>query len=267
MSELDTNLIQFIGEEKIGSNMTVHYRFVPLKDTNDAVEILNSALDFWINEKDNIPIRYSVYYQVDLSGDTLEQYDEFNLTSYSLGNQENHKFKTPDYFVKNGIHLSEYVVSENESDEKLLVGSKVPDWEFMTNKKINYTSTNLSYGLVLFDFYYQSCYPCLKAIPFLNKLNKKYDLKGRGLLVVGINDIDPVDERFYEFIKKKQIGYSLAVSPNKLNEEFKVSGYPTIFLMNNKGELIYSSEGYGEQLEVELESIIVEHLKQEGLLK
>lgn len=266
MSDLDIHLLQFVGKEKVGSNVTSHYRFIPLKDTSD-VQILDSELNFWINEKDAVPVRYSVYYKVDLSGDTLEQYDEFNLISYSLDNQENHQFKTLDFFLKNSINVSEYVVNGNESPEKLLVGSKVPDWEFITNKKINYASTDQSYRLVLFDFYYQGCYPCLKAIPFLNKLNKMYDLKGRGLLVVGINNIDPVDERFYDFVKKKQIQYSVAVSPNKLNAEFKVSGYPTIFLMDNKGKLIYSSEGYGEQLEVELERIITEHLKQEGLLK
>lgn len=266
MSELDINLLQFIGEEKVGSNMTSHYRFIPLKDTSD-IQILNSEINFWINKKDAVPVRYSIYYQIDLSGDTLEQYDEFTLVSYTLNNQSNHSFKTPDSFVAKGVHINEFVIQSEDVVSKLTSGAKVPEWRFETNKSGKLSSTDQPYRLVLFDFYYQACYPCLKAIPFLNKLNKKYDLNGKGLLVVGINNIDPVDERFYDFVKKKQIQYALAVSPNKLNEEFKVSGYPTIFLMNNKGELIYSSEGYGEQLEVELESIIVEHLKQEGLLK
>lgn len=266
MSELDLNLLQFVGEEKVGSNMTSHYRFIPLKDTSD-IQIINSELNFWINKKDAIPVRYSVYYQIDLSGDTLEQYDEFTLVSYTLNNQSNHSFKTPDSFVAKGVHINEFVIQSEDVVSKLTSGAKVPEWRFETNKSGKLSSTDQPYRLVLFDFYYQGCYPCLKAIPFLNKLNKKYDLNGKGLLVVGINNIDPVDERFYDFVKKKQIQYALAVSPNKLNEEFKVSGYPTIFLMNNRGELIYSSEGYGEQLEVELESIIVEHLKQEGLLK
>lgn len=267
MSELDQNLIQFLGEEKVGSNKTFHYRFVPLKDTNDAVEILNSALDFWINVKDAVPVRYSVYYQVDLSGDTLEQYDEFTLVSYSLNNQASRSFKTPDFFVKKGIHISEYVSQSEDLPAKLSIGSQVPNWKFETNISKEFSLDNQPYSLVLFDFYYQGCYPCLKAIPFLNKLNKKYDLNGRGLLVVGINTIDPVDERFYDFIKKKQIEYHVAISPNDLNTEFKVLAYPTLFLMDDKGTLIYSSEGYGEQLEVELEKVIVEHLKKGGVLK
>ncbi len=267
MSEIDTTRLQFIGVEKVDSYNTFHYKYIPINDSSDEIQILNSQFDFWINKTDCIPVRYSIYYQIDLSGDTLEQYDEFNLRSYSFNNQSNHQFKTPDFFVKNGIHLSEYVANGNEYREKLVVGSKVPDWKIETSKAQKLTSDNQSYCLVLFDFYYQSCYPCLKAIPFLNKLNKKYNLDGKGLLVVGINTIDPVDERFYEFIRKKQIEYQVAISKNDLNKEFKVLAYPTLFLMDNKGILIYSSEGYGEQLEVELEKRIVEYLKKDKLLK
>ncbi len=267
MSDLDIHLIRFIGDEMIGMNRTAHYQYVPLKDSSDGVQILKSEVNFWINKQDYIPIQYSVYYQVDLSGDTLDQYDEYTLVSYKLNNQAGHSFRTPDFFVEKGIHIKEYRLENTGSDEKLIVGMKVPEWNFETNKKTKLSSANNTYELVLFDFYYQSCFPCLKAIPTLNKLSKKYDLKGKGLLVAGINNIDPVDDRFYEFIKRKQISYPLVISPNNLNKEFKVLGYPTLFLMNRNGKLIYSSEGYSEQLEAELEKIIIEELQKTGVMK
>lgn len=267
MSDLDVAQVQFVGQEKIGSNNTFHYRFIPLKDSSDEVQILNSALDFWINAKDAIPVRYSVYYQVDLSGDTLDQYDEYTLTSYSLNHQSDHSFETPDSFVKKGVHIREYTPETEEIAPRLTIGSRAPKWSVETNKKTKLSSENQSYELVLFDFYYQSCFPCLKAIPALNRLSKAYDLKGKGLLVVGVDNIDPVDERFYEFVKKKQISYPLAISPNQLSKEFKVTSYPSLFLMNKQGELIYLSEGYSEQLEAELEKVISEHLKKSGLIK
>lgn len=82
-----------------------------------------------------------------------------------------------------------------------------------------------------------------------------------GLLVVGINNTDPVDDRFYEFIHKKKIQYPVAVSLNNVNRDFGVTAYPTLFLMNNRGELIYFSEGYSEQSEAELEELIIKELK------
>jgi thiol-disulfide isomerase/thioredoxin len=267
MPEIDTSLLLLVGEEKIGSYATVHYKYIPPKDTNEAIDILGSELDFWINTKDCIPVRYTVYYKIDLSGDTLEQYDEFNLSSYSLNTQPDYRFKTPDSYIMEGIHVNEFVPDTPGPVQKLAVGSKVPRWNFETNKKTTLSSENHSYGLILFDFYYQSCFPCLKAIPALNRLSKKYDLKGKGLLVAGINNVDPVDDRFYEFVERKQISYPLAVSPNELSEVFKVSSYPTLFLMDGKGTLIYSSEGYSEQLEAELEEVIIDHLTKEGLLR
>jgi thiol-disulfide isomerase/thioredoxin len=267
MSEIDSSLLMLVGEERIGSYTAIHYKYTPPKDTNEAIDILNSELDFWINTKDCIPVRYSIYYKVDLSGDTLEQYDEFNLDSYSLNKQPDYRFKTTDSYIMEGVHVSEFVPDTPDLVQKLAVGSKVPRWNFETNKKTIVSSENHSYELVLFDFYYQSCFPCLKAIPSLNRLSKKYDLKGKGLLVAGINNVDPVDDHFYEFVQKKQISFPLAVSPNQLSETFKVSSYPTLFLMDNKGIVIYSSEGYSEQLETELEKVIIDHLTKEGLLR
>lgn len=267
MSELDTSLLQFLGEERIGPYRTFHYRYFPMEDGGDEIDILKSEMNFWINKLDHVPIRYSVYYQVDLMGDTLEQYDEYSLNTYTLNDGSNYVFKTPDSFIKGGIHIKEYRKSNADSIQKLMIGSNVPNWNFETNKRIKLSSEDHFYELVLFDFYYQSCYPCLKTIPFLNKLSKKYNLKDKGLLVVGINNIDPLDDSFYEFIQRKQINYPLVISPNNLNREFKVIGYPTLFLMNKRGELIYLTEGYSEQLEVELENVIVEYLKKAKMLK
>lgn len=267
MSDLEIDLVRFINKEKIGNSTVFHYRYIPLKDPDDEVQILKSALDFWINTKDAVPVRYSVYYQVDFSGDTLEQYDEYNLVSYSLDNQAAHKFRTPDFFVKKGMAIKEHRLEGPKPVQKLVIGSKVPSWSFETNLKTRLSSENLSYELVLFDFYFQGCYPCLKAIPYLNELNRKYHLKERGLLVVGINNVDQVDDRFDEFVKRKRISYPLAITPNNLDKEFVVTGYPTLFLVNKKGELIYTLEGYSEESETALEQIIIEELRKTGLLK
>lgn len=261
MAGIDTGLLEFIGEEKVGRYTTRHYRYEPVEDPESEIRILRSELNFWIHTEDAIPVRYSVYYQVDLSGDTLDQYDEYNLVSYALNGQEKHAFKTPDAWIKEGFHLREFTPDRSGSVEKLALGSKVPDWKFETNKHTILSSDNQSYKLVLFDFYYQSCYPCLKSIPFLNRLNREYNFNDTGLLVVGINNVDPVDDRFYEFIAKKEIRYPVAVSSDHLNREFKVTAYPALFLMDRKGELIYLSEGYSEQAEAELEELIRKELK------
>lgn len=261
MAEIETNLLEFVGKEKIGSYTTWHYRYSPVEDPGQEVQVLRAELNFWINEADFIPVRYSIYYQVNLAGDTLDQYDEYRLSAYSLNNRNTHTFKTPDQLVKAGFHINEFTSNTSDSVQKLAIGSKVPGWRFETNKHNELSSDDQVYKLTLFDFYYQSCYPCLKTIPFLNHLSKTYQLNGTGLLVVGINNTDPVDDRFYEFIRKKEIQYPVALSSNQLNREFGVTAYPTLFLMDRQGELIYFSEGYSEQSEAELEAIIGRELK------
>lgn len=261
MTEVDSGLLEFVGQEKTGLYTTLHYRYSPVEDPEAEIRVLRSEMNFWINAEDLIPVRYSVYYQVDLAGDTLDQYDEYKLVTYSLNDQEDYFFKVPELLVKEGFHIKEFISNTSDSVQKPALGRSVPQWNFETNKHTVLSSDNHSYRLILFDFYYQSCYPCLKAIPFLNRLNKEFNLNDTGLLVVGINNMDPVDDRFYEFIHKKKIQYPVAVSLNNVNRDFGVTAYPTLFLMNNRGELIYFSEGYSEQSEAELEELIIKELK------
>ena len=49
-------------------------------------------------------------------------------------------------------------------------------------------SINFRGKVTLLDFWYKSCYPCLKAIPALEKLRNKYDT-GK-LQIIGINHYD-----------------------------------------------------------------------------
>lgn len=264
MSLMDSIDLIFLGEEKFNNWDVYHYKVESGVDTSSMVKVLSSRYDFWINKKDLMPVQYSVYYQVDLAGVISEQYEEFKLLSYSVNNLKNSTFHTLQWYSDNGYAIQSKVKVRSKT-ENLNVGDVMPKWELTTNQKQNVNSSNHRYKLVLFDFFYQACFPCLKAIPMLNNLNEKYGDKG--LLVIGIDNVDKKDERFYDFVKERKIVYPLAISPNSLSTEFKVSAYPTLFLMDSEGELIYSSEGYGEQLEVELEKIIVEYLKKEKLLK
>lgn len=258
MALMDSIDLIFVGEEKVSNWDVFHYKVEGGVDTSSMVKVLSSRYEFWINKKDLMPVKYSVYYMVDLAGVISEQFEEFKLVSYHVNDLKKSQLHTLQWYSDNSYAIqSESAIRKKV--ESLKVGDIVPKWELTTNHKQRINSSDHEYKLVLFDFFYQSCYPCLKAIPMLNQLNEKYGNKG--LLVVGIDNVDPKDERFYEFLKERKIAYPVAISENALSKDFKVSSYPTLFLMDSTGKLLFTSSGFGPGSEKELDELIDSLLK------
>ncbi len=253
MSLMDSIDLIFVGEEKFADWDVFHFQVESGVDTSSMVKVLSSRFDFWINKKDLMPVQYSVYYQVDLAGVVCEQYEEFKLLSYSLNDLKVSAFHTLQWYADNGYAIQSRI-TEKSNPEILKVGDLVPKWDLTTNQKQRINSSDHGYKLILFDFFYQSCFPCLKAIPMLNQLNAEYGDKG--LLVVGIDNVDTKDERFYEFVKERKIAYPVAISENSLAKDFNVGSYPTLFLMDSTGKLLFTSSGFGPGSEKELGELI-----------
>ncbi len=258
MALMDSIDLIFVGEEKVSNWDVFHYRVESGVDTSSMVKVLSSRYDFWINKKDLIPVKYSVYYQVDLAGVISEQFEEFKLVSYQINDLKKTQLHTLQWYSDNSYAIQSESATRKKT-ESLKAGDIVPKWELTTNQKQTIQSTNHEYKLVLFDFFYQSCFPCIKAIPMLNNLNEKYGDKG--LLIVGIDNVDPKNERFYEFIKERKIAYPVAISENSLTKDFKVGSYPTLFLMDNTGKLLFTASGFGAKSEKEIDELIDSLLK------
>lgn len=114
--------------------------------------------------------------------------------------------------------------------------------------------------LVLFDFWYLACAPCIKALPHLVELHEKY--KSRGLLVYGINPIDQPEKRkgdIEKFANKYNIAYPLLFTEKDIAEKYLVKSYPTIYLIKD-GVVLHASFSMGEEKWRELEQLIEANL-------
>jgi hypothetical protein len=99
----------------------------------------------------------------------------------------------------------------------------------------------------------------MQAIPGLQSLHEKY--KDQGLVVIGVNPIDNNDQDFADFLKKRNVTYTIVFADKMLPETYHVSGYPTFYLVDKNGMIVHCSAGYGPGKEEHLESLITMHLK------
>ena len=144
--------------------------------------------------------------------------------------------------------------TENKKD-------KAPDFSIrdIQGKRIELTEL-LKQGPVLIDFWALWCIPCRKELPHLQTLDNRY--KGEGLIVLTINEDDPSSEsKVKPFIKGSRYKFMAVVDKDKeLWRNFKVVSLPTLFLIDQQGNIQKTYVGYRPGDEKELEKDIRELL-------
>jgi thiol-disulfide isomerase/thioredoxin len=109
-------------------------------------------------------------------------------------------------------------------------GGKILDSEYFKDK------------IILTNFWFIGCYPCMKEIPELNKI--AIDFKDK-VTFLAINKGNSSAQIEY-FIKKFPFLYTQTIAKKELFDSLKINLYPTNILYNTKGEVVFKSEGYDE---------------------
>lgn len=121
--------------------------------------------------------------------------------------------------------------------------------------------------LVLIDFWYMACLPCRETMPGINRLHQQYGT--RGLEVIGIAIEKGQDERreaeaVSKFCSSMQIGYRQLMGRSggfDVGKQFRVTGYPTLMLLSEQGDIIWHHVGRLEPGDMsELERLIQNRL-------
>ncbi len=156
-------------------------------------------------------------------------------------------------------------LSTTEQEYQLLPnGSQAPIFDgviYQTGQKFSFDKANAK--IFVLDFWYQSCHPCMRAIPYLVDLYNKYH--NDGLLVLGINSIDNTKERskyLKKFIQAKKITYPIIMVSRSVDASYKVPGYPTIYILNSNKRVVYSEIGFDPKTKLtKVDSIVQVLLK------
>lgn len=247
------NIISFLGEEKILDYMCWRIQ-VKYPDREEYSEI---ERNFYIEKKGFVPIRttYKVKFQENY------QYNELTLSKITFDKVSKKRFSVQilpkKYIVMN------YVPQSEDNEKPLANGTKAP--LFTGNIFGSEQQSKLSEyegKFILLDFWKMACYPCIKSIPHLEELHNKY--REKGLIVIGVNSVD-IDEkskrRLPQFLKINKVTYPIWLTEKKTESLYNISGYPTLYLIDKKGEIIFSQLGFIEGVDDSLTKVIAQHIK------
>lgn len=108
-------------------------------------------------------------------------------------------------------------------------------------------------SILIIDFSYTNCGPCIQGIPALNNLHHKYDSSGVAVYWVDPYKSDwPRIEKFSQFYK---VSYPIVEVNYDYVYDYDIRGFPRLFVIKN-GVLIYYHSGYSEAIEQEVIKVL-----------
>lgn len=134
------------------------------------------------------------------------------------------------------------------------VGTYVSDWKLITHEDNRQLSLDKLKGkVILLDFWIKNCRPCVLSVPHLNKLQKKFE--NMDFELISINSYDSKEE-VGKFFDKNKVNYPVLLNGKEIATSYGVNAFPTFFIIDKSGKIIYSQAGFEETTTSKIEEII-----------
>jgi len=132
-------------------------------------------------------------------------------------------------------------------------GRKSPNFKLENlNGEYVELKTLLGKGPLLISFWATWCKPCVEELEEYKKLYSEYRDRGFNILAISTDDEKTV-AKVKPFIKSKGYDFTILLDTNsEVARKFYVQNIPYSFLLDEKGNIVYSHLGYkkGDELQV-----------------
>jgi thiol-disulfide isomerase/thioredoxin len=133
-----------------------------------------------------------------------------------------------------------------------VIGQPAAAWEIKDFDGQTHTLDQYRGKVLVLDFWYRGCGWCMRAMPQVKRLASHY--RGQPVAVFGMNnDQKEVDAKFV--IKEMQLDYPVLRSLN-LPQKYGVQGFPTVVIIDQKGNVADIQVGYSSQLFEEVTAVV-----------
>lgn len=143
--------------------------------------------------------------------------------------------------------------------EQLAVGSLAPDWKLPLLSGGELSLHDLKGKIVVLDFWYKACSPCLAQMISLQKLHERYD-PGK-VIFIGVNTKDdPIADKLEAFLTKRKITISTVYQGSTILDLYHVYAAPALFVIDKNGKIVLSVAGYSDSMAKDISTVVEKNL-------
>ena len=234
------------------------------KLTIEFPEDANGNVTTWtfVIDENFVPL-WAVYTQ---KTDDYTYFDELTFSDFKFDNVDLKKLKEKQkqILVENPLETGER--SETSMLESMLhIGDNAPlfDGNYYQTKESFKLSDYIGKNVIIVDFWYTHCPPCVRAMPALSGLYDEF--KDKGLKIFGLNSVDNQPHSLPgldKFLQKRKLTYPVIMTQSTVDLMYKIKGYPTMYLLDKSGKIAYVEIGFDEEKFVKLKAKVEELLNE-----
>ena len=127
---------------------------------------------------------------------------------------------------------------KNKDDKQIrknLNGTKISELELKDLNGTVYTLESLKGKVIVLNFWFTQCKPCVAEFPDLNELKAKFDSEKVVFFAVSWNDTATINT----FMKNRRLDYTIIPNGNKIIDYFKIPHYPYNVIIDQNGTVAY----------------------------
>lgn len=123
------------------------------------------------------------------------------------------------------------------------IGATFDDFALTDINGKTWQLSQLKGKIVVLNFWFTGCAPCIKEIPELNELVKKYTNKDVVFIALAMGDDE---ERIKRFLEKRTFNYQHIPhrDAHHVIKRYGIMGYPSHVILNGKRKVTYYAMGY-----------------------
>ncbi|MBI2945845.1 MAG: TlpA family protein disulfide reductase [Candidatus Wallbacteria bacterium] len=170
---------------------------------------------------------------------------------------ETFAFKAPAGYSK----VDRFVFNAPKGKQRDLLGKPAPDFSGQDMDGKPLTLKSLAGRVVVLDFWATWCPPCVRAIPRVQDLARRFEKKA--VTVIGVNqDHDGAEPKIRRFLKEKGIRFRQKLDPQgEIGTRYGVTAIPCTVVIDPRGLVHHVQTGFSEESEEELVQMIESLLK------
>lgn len=133
-----------------------------------------------------------------------------------------------------------------------LIGTQAYNFSVKDIKGNTFSLSDLKDKVVVLNFWFLACKPCVMEIPALNELVEKFKNKHVVFIGFALNERKEIKE----FLKNQEFEYNLVASSQKIADKFNVQSYPTHLIIDKNSIIAYDVSGLTPSTVEELSNMI-----------